>query len=365
MSVERRWGFAVVGCGVIGPHHVRAIRALPRAELIGVVDVVPERAQQLADESDCKWFSDLDDVLDLDEVDVVSIGVPTGLHAEIGCRAAGAGKHVVVEKPIDVSLAAADRLIEACEQAGVKLAVVSQCRFEPAVRFVRSIIDQGELGDLVLASATLKFYRSQAYYDSADWRGTWSLDGGGATMNQGVHYVDLMRWFMGPVESVTAVYGTKAHSRIEVEDIALATLKFTSGALGILEATTVAYPGLPPRLAISGTRGSIVLEEEKLVVGETLGEDGAARHLEIAEDVQARVLSAVADNTLIDEAGHQVQFEDFITALENGRDPFVTGVDGREAVEVIFALYESARSGKTVSLAEAAATPERPRRAAS
>ena len=194
---------------------------------------------------------------------MVCVCVPSGLHAEVGVRAAKAGKHLVVEKPIDVTLAAADRLIEAARTAGVALTVISQHRFDPGLIELKRLLGEGALGRLVLGEASTKWYRTQAYYDSAGWRGTWAMDGG-SLMNQGVHYVDLLRWCMGPVTEVTAVCATQAH-QIEVEDTALAIVRFGSGAVGTILSSTAAFPGFPQRLEITGTEGTVIIEDGQIV----------------------------------------------------------------------------------------------------
>src|SRR5215472_8205174 len=270
----RVFGFGIVGCGVIAPMHARAIAELPNARLVAVADTVAERAERRGRELGVPHTAGVDALLARPDVDVVCVCAPSGLHAEVGVRAAAAGKHVVVEKPIDVTLEAADRLIAACHDHGVVLTVISQHRFGPAVQRLRGLIDGGRLGRLVAGDAIVKWYRSQEYYDSGDWRGTWSLDGGGSLMNQGVHYTDLLQWMMGPVERVFARTATAVHERIEVEDIAIAVLQFAGGAVGVLQASTAAYPGLPERLEVTGTGGTVVVEAGRLRACELKDEKG-------------------------------------------------------------------------------------------
>ena len=228
-------GFAIVGGGVIGPLHAQAIAAQPDARLVAVCDIVPGAAEKLASQYGAEAMTDLDAMLARDDIQIVNVCVPSGLHAEIGIKAAQAGKHVICEKPIDITLDAADRLTAACAAAGVKLQVISQHRFSASMQRLKRAIDDGSLGTLVMGNAEVFWYRAQAYYDSGGWRGTWSLDGGGCLMNQGVHYVDLLRWAMGPVASVSAKMGTLAHERIEVEDVAVAVIQFANGAIGSLD----------------------------------------------------------------------------------------------------------------------------------
>lgn len=340
-------GVVIVGCGVISSMHVKAIRALPNARLVAAVDTVSEKAKELAATEGARALTDLDEALRLPGVDVVCVCVPSGLHAEIGVRAARAGKHVVVEKPMDVTLAAADRLIAACKDSGVKLTVISQRRFENVFRKVHDLATNGGLGGQLLGTAELKWFRSQQYYESAEWRGTWELDGGGALMNQGVHYIDLLRWMMGPVEWVSAVCETKAHTGIEVEDVALAHIKFTSGALASVDASTAAFPGLKERLELTGSNGTVVVESGVLTLLET--REGL-RDSELIGPQETSQPSASSDPKMISAGGHAAQLGDFLSAIEEEREPFVSGADGRAAIELILSIYESARQGQRVFL---------------
>jgi predicted dehydrogenase len=285
----------------------------------------------------------LDALLARPDVDVVCVCVPSGLHAEIGVRAARAGKHLAVEKPVDVTLAAADRLIEAARTAGVALTVISQHRFDPGLVELKRLIDEGALGRLVLGEASTKWYRTQAYYDSAGWRGTWAMDGG-SLMNQGVHYVDLLRWCMGPVTEVTAVCATQAH-QVEVEDTALALVRFASGAVGTIMSTTAAYPGFPQRLEITGTGGTVIVEDGRITRRALTGQDDHG-----PDGTGEASTGAAADPAAIEVASHAAQLADLLAAVAGGREPAVGGQDGRDALEIICAVYESARTGRTVSL---------------
>jgi predicted dehydrogenase len=222
---------AVVGLGAIGPTHVQAVRNIENAKLVAVCDIVAEKAKAMAEANDCKAYFDFDTMLRDPDIDLVHICLPSGMHAEFGVRAARAGKNVLVEKPIDVTLEAADRLIAVCEEAGVVLSCISQHRFDDAMIEAHKALEQGLFGKLTFGGSHTKWYRSQGYYDSGDWRGTYALDGGGALMNQSVHYVDMLQYMMGDVDEVFAYCATLAHERIEVEDVAAATIKFKSGAL--------------------------------------------------------------------------------------------------------------------------------------
>src|SRR5258708_1826717 len=348
---KQTYGFGIIGCGVIAPLHAKAIAGLPHTRLVAVVDRNGGGVKQLGKEFGAEGHTDVWELLARPDVDIVCLCVPSGWRGEDGRRAAGGGRHVVVKKPIEVTLGAADRLIAACQSNGVELAVISQHRWDAGVRELKELVDSGRLGSLVLGDAIVKWYRTQQYYDSAGWRGTWKLDGGGALMNQGVHYVDLLQWVMGPVENVFARSRTSAHERIEVEDIAVAVLSFTNGAVGVIECTTAAYPGLSERLEISGTGGTAIVEAGLLKVRELKDEKGETTpyggKLAFAGEERGKAASNPAD---ISYRGHREQLADLIQAMGNGRKPFIDGIETRKPLEIILAVYESARTGRDVAL---------------
>jgi UDP-N-acetyl-2-amino-2-deoxyglucuronate dehydrogenase len=337
-------GFGIVGAGVIATIHAQAIAALPNAYIAAVTDVRPAAARVFAKAHDGAAEPDLAALLARDDVEVVTVCVPSGLHAEVGVQAAAAGKHLVVEKPIEVTLAAADRLINAAKTAGVALTVISQHRFDAGLVELRRLLDDGALGDLVLGQASTKWYRTQDYYDSADWRGTLAFDGG-ALLNQGVHYVDLLRWCMGPVAEVTAMTATSSH-QMEAEDTALALLRFTSGALGTIVASTAVYPGFAQQLEITGTNGTVIIEDGDIARAD-LRTSGYGRGGERRESAPP---TAAADPALTGVASHAAQVADLLTAIEQGRQPQVTAESARDALEIVNAVYESARDGRPVVL---------------
>jgi len=347
-------GFGIVGTGVIAAMHAAAIATLPRARLAAVTDVTDVAdgaAAAFAAARGCAAEPGLDQLLARPDVDVVCVCVPSGLHAEVGVRAAMAGKHLVVEKPIDVTLAAADRLIEAARTAGVALTVISQHRFDPGLIELKRLLGDEALGRLVLAEASTKWYRTQAYYDSAEWRGTWAMDGG-SLMNQGIHYVDLLRWCMGPVTEVTAVCVTQAH-QVEVEDTALAMVRFGSGAVGTILSSTAAYPGFPQRLEITGTDGTVIVEDGRIVrraFGPRAGASEAGGSAGTGALVALGALGGAADPAAIEVASHAAQIADLLAAIEEGRAPAVDGQAGRDALEIVRAVYTSARTGAPVRL---------------
>jgi UDP-N-acetyl-2-amino-2-deoxyglucuronate dehydrogenase len=335
-------GFGIAGTGVIAAMHAAAIATLPGARLAAVTDVAEGAAAAFAAARGCAAEPSLDRLLARPDVDVVCVCVPSGRHAEVGVLAAQAGKHLVVEKPIDVTLAAADRLIEEAHAAGVALTVISQHRFDPGLVELKRLLAGGALGRLVLGEASTKWYRTQAYYDSAAWRGTWAMDGG-SLMNQGIHYVDLLRWCMGPVAEVTAVAATQAH-QVEVEDTALALVRFCSGAVGTILSSTAAFPGFPQRLEVTGTDGTVIVEDGRIVRRAFGAQAGGGA------PSPSEAMGAAADPAAIDVASHAAQIADLLAAVEEGRPPAVDGQAGRNALEIVCAVYESARTGRSVRL---------------
>ena len=345
---------AVVGLGAIGPTHLAAIANIENAELSAVCDAVREKADRFAGQYGCKAYYGVDDLLRDGSVDLVHVCVPSGLHAELGVKAAKAGKHVLVEKPIDVTLEAADRLIHACDEANVLLSCISQHRFDDAMIKTKDALDRGLFGRLTFGGSHTKWYRSQQYYDSGDWRGTWALDGGGALMNQSVHYVDMLQYIMGDVEEVSAYCATLAHVRIEVEDVAAAALKFKNGAVGLLEGNTAAYPGFYTRLDIYGADGGIIIENDRIRERgfRAEGSEAGGFYGNISGDEAASPGKTVAGagSAEISPSSHQRQIQDVVDAILEGRPPKVTGSDARKPLAVVLAVYESARNGKAVKV---------------
>ena len=237
--------FALVGCGAIASTQIKALLELsPEVELVAVCDLVAERVQSLAHEFSLQVM-DFEAICADSTIDAVTFCTPTGVHAELAIRAMEAGKHIIVEKPMDVSEAACRKLKDAASATGKLCSVISQHRYDPASRIVRDALDAGKLGDVIFTEARIPWYRTQEYYDSEDWRGTWAIDGGGALTNQGIHTVDLMLWFAGPAKRVYARMATVAHERIEVEDLITVQVEFESGMMGSLIASTALYPGYP------------------------------------------------------------------------------------------------------------------------
>lgn len=343
-------GFGIIGAGMISRFHAKAISEVKGAKLIACCDNTLSKAEAVAQEFGCTPYDSVEAMVADPNVDAVTIATPSGAHMEPAVIAAKAGKHVIVEKPLEITLKRCDKIIDACEKAGVKLAAIFPSRFHDSSKLLKGAVDAQRFGRITLGDAYVKWFRTQQYYDSGAWRGTWALDGGGALMNQAVHTVDLLSWLMGPVEEVQAFTATLAHDRIEVEDVATATLRFASGALGVIEATTAAFPGYLKRIELHGSEGSAVLEEEDIKAwdfAKKLRSD-AAVHRQIGS--RKSTGGGAADPSAIGHHGHMLQIQDFVEAIRKDRAPAVDGPEGRKSIEIILAIYQSAITGKKVTL---------------
>jgi UDP-N-acetyl-2-amino-2-deoxyglucuronate dehydrogenase len=346
------FGVAIVGCGMIARFHARALAEVPEARLLALVSRKRENADRMVRELglQCEIFSELAPVLARRDVQIVIICTPSGAHQEPAVAAANAGKHVVVEKPLEITLERCDAIIEACRRNGVQLCTIFPSRFADANQAVKKAVEAGKFGRLTLGETTCKWWRPQSYYEEGGWKGTKALDGGGALMNQAIHNVDLLLWMMGPVTHITGFTATLAHERIEVEDTAVACLRFANGALGVIQATTSVYPGLPKTIAVHGDRGTAVIEQEDVLRWEFTPEteEDLAIRQRFAQKVGAS--GGASNPAAISPVYHARQLADFVQALRTGSQPLVDGREGRKAVEVILGIYESATSGRTVKL---------------
>jgi predicted dehydrogenase len=337
--------FGIIGCGVIAPHHADAIVNNKRGELVAVCDIEEEKARKFQQKYNVPhYYTDYRKMLERKDIDVVCICTPSGLHGDMTIDAANAGKHVFCEKPLDINADKMTRMIKACRRNNVKLGCVFQRRLMKEAIETKKAIERGEFGKIILADAYLKYYRSQEYYNSAGWRGTWELDGGGALMNQGVHGIDLLMWLVGDVASVFARAETLARD-IEVEDTAIALLKFKNGAIGVIEGTTSVYPPQETRLEIHGQKGSVIFGDSGFKQWRTIGSD-----VDTFPDVKSEKIGGSADAAAISSWGHYALIDDMISAVIEDRDPMITGESARKAVDLILAIYESARTGKEVFL---------------
>jgi predicted dehydrogenase len=357
-------GVAIVGLGMIASTHAEALASIPRARLVGVFDAVAAPVRIFATRYGVRPYASLEDLLEDPDVDIVSICTPHPTHAAIATRAAAAGRHVLVEKPLAPSLADCDAMIDAAAKSSVQLGVVSQRRWYPPVQRVHEAITQGKIGDPILAEVTLLGWRDEAYYRMAPWRGTWSGEGGGVMVNQASHHLDLLIWSMGPVEEVYGHWANMSHPYIEVDDTAVAVLRFASGALGTIVLSNSQKPGLYGRIHVHGRNGaSVGVQTETgsaFVAGVTTRIEPAFNDLWTVPNEMDLLAGWQAE----DRAGgsgidpmthyHRLQIADFVSAIADGRRPLVTGEDGRRAVELFTAVYESQRTQAPVRLPKAA-----------
>ncbi|MEZ6092102.1 MAG: Gfo/Idh/MocA family oxidoreductase [Pirellulaceae bacterium] len=343
-------GFGIIGCGMIANFHAKALADADGAKLVACYARDLEKAKAFGEQHGIACYDSIDALLADPNVNAVSICTPSGAHMEPAIAAAQAGKHVIVEKPLEITLERCDAIIEACKAAGVRLAVTFQSRFHQSAQLIKKAVDEKRFGTLTMGDAYVKWYRTQAYYDSGAWRGTWKLDGGGALMNQAIHTIDLLTWVMGPVSEITATVGTLAHERIEVEDVAVATLRFANGALGVIEASTAAFPGSLKRIEISGTHGTAVLEEEDIKSWEFAEMTDEDRRIQKEMLGQNKTGGGAADPAAIGHHGHTMVFNDVARAITTDTPLLIDGTEGRRSVEIILGIYEAAKTKQAVSL---------------
>jgi UDP-N-acetyl-2-amino-2-deoxyglucuronate dehydrogenase len=345
-------GFAIVGCGMIARFHAKALADVPGTALRAVVSRSKANAEKMIQElgGACDASTDLQAVLKRSDIDVVIVTTPSGAHLEPAVAAAEAGKHVVVEKPLEITTQRCDRIIDACDKNHVKLCTIFPSRFGDANVELKKAVTAERFGRITLGETTCKWWRPQSYYDEGGWKGTQSLDGGGALMNQAIHNVDLLLWMMGPATHVFGFTAMLAHERIEVEDSAVAALRFQSGALGVVQATTSVWPGLPKTIAVHGDKGSVVIEQDDLLLWKFESETARDDELRQRFAVKTGASGGSSNPAAISHQGHARQLTDFVQAISSGRQPLVDGREGRRAVELILAIYEANRSGRVVEL---------------
>lgn len=336
-------GFGIVGGGMIGAVQAAAIGQINGAQLVAVCGRDEQRTAEFAAKFGATAYTNYDEFLKHPDLQIVNVCTPSGVRAELGIKAAEAGKHVLAEKPIEINLERADALIAACDKAGVKLGVIFQSRFLPAVLRIKQAIDEGRLGKLMIGDAFVKWYRAPEYYAPGSWRGTLALDGGGALINQAIHTVDLLRWMMGPVETAFAMKAVLRYPHIEAEDTLAGTVRFQNGALGLIQAATSAKPGFKRRLEISGERGTVILDGDAISVWAIDGEAGDLGEAEQLTD-------GSANPAAISNEGHRRQIEDMMRAVIEDRPPMIDGREGRKSLELVAALYASANAGQPVKL---------------
>ena len=343
-------GFGIIGAGAIAEAHARAVDTIMEAELIGVFDRNPEKTVSFGLKYNCRPFESAEELCNDNRIDVVCICTPSGMHLEPALTAIKAGKTCVVEKPLEITPERCDRIIEAGIRNNVMVSGIFPMRFSRVNQELKKAIDEGRFGKLVMGDAFIKWYRSPEYYRDVKWRSSREASGGGAMMNQGIHSVDLLRWFMGKVDAVCAFTGVTGHSNIGVEDTAAATLRFANGAMGVIEASTAVSPGFYRRIEVLGTKGSVVIEEDKLVSWK-FDDERETDHL-IREKYSGINQSGggVADPKAISDIGHLRQLLDILKALDNGHPPAIDAAEAKKAVELVTAIYASAGNKRIVYL---------------
>ena len=335
--------FGLIGGGNISETHARAARGIPGVAIAAVYGTNAEKVARLSAEHGAASYTDFEGFLAHRPMDFVAIGSPSGLHAEQGIAATRRGLHVLTEKPLDITTAQADALIAAANEAGVKLGVFFQDRFKADLLQAKEWVSKGILGKPILVDARVKWFRPESYYADSRWRGVLRWDGGGALMNQGIHTADLLLWICGDVKAVQAVRRTALH-KIETEDVLVATLEFKSGAIGTLQAATSVYPGYPRRVELTGSEGTIIIEQDRLVAADLRKPPVDFRST--SDDHNASATSP----TVSDVRGHQAAIEDFVRAIQTNGTPRCSGAEGRRSVELVEAIYAACESGKRIVL---------------
>ena len=344
------YGFGIIGLGSIADTHAKAICKLNNGKLVACYSRSQSRAEQFAKKNNCRGYSSSKEFLNNPDLDIVTICTPSGCHLEPALEILESGKHIIIEKPLEITLDRCDKIINKYLQKNLKLGVIFQSRFNEAAQFVKKSLEEKKLGRLVLGDAYVKWYRSQEYYNSGGWHGKIKYEGGGVLMTQAIHAIDLQQWYMGKVHSVQAFANTIGHKNIEVEDNAVAVMQFENGALGVIEGTTAIHPGFLKRIEISGTKGSIILEEDYVKEYSILNEAEVSRKIIKKYGNKTNSAGGANDPKAINYTGHKNQFENFIEAVEKNKDPLVNGIEGRKSVEIILAIYESVKKGKLVKI---------------
>ena len=344
-------GFAIIGTGAIADVHAGAIRQNRGARLVSAYSRNPATCSAFATRHGCRSAESLEEIVTDSSIHAVCITTPSGAHAEAAVPVLEAGKAVLCEKPLEVSLEAVDRILSAAESGGGVLAGVFQMRLGRGAQLLKQAIGAGRFGRLTLCSAYIKWWRAQSYYVNSPWKGTWRLDGGGALMNQGIHAVDLLQWLVGLPDEVSAFFGTLAHPGVEAEDTVVAAMRFPHGGLGVIEAATSAFPGTDLRLEIIGDRGTAVLVNDRFVrweFAERLPDDD---QLLASSDVSV-IKGGTSDPMAMTNEGHCCLVDDLVEALQEGRKPMISGTEARRAVALVLAIYEAARSGQRTRVAK-------------
>ncbi|MBQ9691646.1 MAG: Gfo/Idh/MocA family oxidoreductase [Clostridia bacterium] len=345
MTKNNKIGYAVAGLGV-GKAHVEAALGYDKCELVAVCDIVPEKMQKVTDaHPEVLAYTDFDEMLKNPEIDIVSICLPSGMHAEYAVKAMEAGKHVLVEKPIDISVEAAQKIEDARIRTGKKAGGIYQNRNNAVMKPLKEAIDSGKLGKVFLGTFAVKWFRAQSYYEGAQaWHGTWAMDGGGSLINQAVHTLDIMQWLMGEPVSVQSTMSINNHD-IETEDLTASIIRFKSGATATFVSSTCCYPGLSTDIQVYGTKGAVEVNADVLKLWKIEGQDERDEEDMMDRYGRGNRVACAYDGS---KYGHVTQVEDMVDAVIEDRDPQIMPKESMKAVRLIRAIYESAQTGKTV-----------------
>lgn len=336
--------FGIIGYGVIGDVHAEVIENIEGAKLVAIATHTEAKAREAAEKHHCDYYTDYHEMLRREDIDIVSICLPSGRHGEAAIAAAEAGKHCIVEKPIEISADRAERMIDAFEQRGLKLSVIFQHRFDRSTQLIREAIEKDSLGKLNYGSAKVLWFRDEAYYQNQGWRGTWAGDGGGALMNQAIHSIDLLQYFMGPVDAICGKCDTLYHQTMETEDLGVALLRFQSGAIGVIEGTTLAYPGLYTEISVFGQEGSAIIKNDALHF----------YHMAKGKEPQFEELMENGDEYLYYGCYNLMpyirQYKDVMEAIKQNREPLVSGREGLKSVKIVTSIYESSKRNEWIKV---------------
>lgn len=341
---QKKYGIGIVGCGNISDTHAEAIMKTSKGKLIAAHSRTDASVKTFCEKYDITPFTSYEEFLDNPDLDIVVICTPSGTHLDYGKSAAEAGKHVIVEKPIETTVARGQSLIESCNENGVKLAVIYQSRFMEDVMQMKELIDKQQAGDIFMASASVKWFRDQDYYSNSSWRGTYALDGGGAVINQSIHTIDLLQWFMGGVKTISAFKGTFTHEGIEAEDNAVACLEFNNGAIGVFEASTSITPPQDRTVEINGTKGTLTLK------GENLQKKLSDREAAGQEDDSGEATGAASPLSGMTYQDHKNQYDAILDAFHHDTEPVVSGEESLQSLAIVEALYKAADEQQPVHI---------------
>lgn len=340
-------GIGIIGCGAVSKLHIDSFKEIDEIEIKAVSDIIPDNAFETGRMLGVDFYHNYRELLGRADISIVSICTPSGLHEQIAVDAAKAKKHIIVEKPLEITVDKIDHMIHTCQENGVKMACIFNNRYREGNIFTKKAIEGGRFGRLINVNACIRWYRKQEYYSNSKWRGTWILDGGGALMNQSIHYIDLLLWFAGGVRSVYGYTGTLLHRAIETEDTAVAVLKFKSGALGTIISGTSMFPGFPARIEITGERGSADIRDNGVNTWEFADKDDLDEEALLYMDKKLDNKRA-SDPMAFDCKYHKAQLENIIHSFKINKDADIDGLEARKSVELICAIYKSAQTGKEI-----------------